>query len=693
MAGTGSAKDSGKRDADEGETALAAAFVLLEDVGRALVAAPRSLADLRPIAREVAAAIGALADAADARRDPLDATRTAIVACDEARLGIEPALVHDPGLAEVKIWLERARGWLVVVERNFETRRATVRPAPGLLAPSGPLPALHDVARASIAPVYAVAEPLEPPAPPRTIDPTLPPKQRLVALKEASARLRQEAAQRRDERRATREARERTRSEAEATRMAPGLVPGVFSAKTDAEVRKERARDLMLEVAGMGAQRTPLLGDYWRSVTVFDRRMWNAVDAIAALGEDGVLAVEPLFWDLPAKDGPHVFGACFTLGCFAGRDTLLAIERIVRAATAADPSVLGDVVHALTLAPHDGLVALAEEWLTRDLATLRAAGVEILAHRGALSLERLVTLAGDADPLVATAALLGVTMHPDAARGAPGLSDAVERHADAKAAPLRAATAWATLLGGVAYPLDRLRKRLAAGELDAVAVPFALAADRSDCETLTKLLDGTPTRALIEALGYLGDPTTLPRLVALLEDEATPPEVVRATTFALQRITGAELYEEAELAPDLVDPEDPPDPPLPGQPLASEPRRGGRDRDPPSAGAKDSLRLPTSDPARWRAFLVENDVVFQGERRLRRGQPYTPERSLEELDTFQITPEERRTLHREIALKTGHTVPLHVGDFVVKQEAALRALGPICRKASSHPGAWGYVER
>jgi hypothetical protein len=36
---------------------------------------------------------------------------------------------------------------------------------------------------------------------------------------------------------------------------------------------------------------------------------------------------------------------------------------------------------------------------------------------------------------------------------------------------------------------------------------------------------------------------------------------------------------------------------------------------------------------------------------------------------------------------------LYVGDFVVKQEAALLALAPLCRKASSHPGAWGYVAR
>jgi hypothetical protein len=686
-------REGSEHGGNDGARALEAAFALLEEVGRALVAAPRSLADLRPIARAVASAIAALADAADARRDPLDATRDAVVECDEARLGIEPALAHDPGLAEVKRWLESARGWLLVVERHFEARRSGPRARVALLAPSGPLPALHDVERPSIAPSFPVAEPLEPPPAPRTVDPSLPPKARLAAVKQASERLRQEAAQRRDDRRAAREARDRARKEADATSLAPGLVPGVFTAKTEAEVRRERARDLMLEVAGMGAQRTPLLGDYWRSVTVFDRRMWNAVDAIAALGKDGVLAIEPLFWDLPVKDGPHVFGACFTLGCVAGRDTLLAIERIVRGATAADASVLPDVVHALSLAPHDGLVALAEEWLTRDSAPLRAAGVELLVHRGALSLERLVSLAADADAKVATAALLGVALHPEAARGAPGLSDVIEGHADATAAPLRAATAWATLLGGVAYPMDRLRKRLAAGEADVVAVPFALAADRADRATLTALLDGTPTRALVEALGYLGDPTTLPRLVGLLEDEATPPEVVRAATFALQRITGAELYEATELAPDLVDPEDPQEPPLPGQPLASEPRRSGRDRDKPSTGAKDALRLPTTDPARWRAFLVENEVLFQGERRLRRGKPYTPERSLEELDTFQVTPEERRVLHREIALKTGHTVPLYVGDFVVKQEAALLALAPLCRKASSHPGAWGYVAR
>ena len=87
--------------------------------------------------------------------------------------------------------------------------------------------------------------------------------------------------------------------------------------------------------------------------------------------------------------------------------------------------------------------------------------------------------------------------------------------------------------------------------------------------------------------------------------------------------------------------------------------------------------------------MVAEEERFQGERRMRRGQPYTPEQTWIELDSYQVTPAERRTLYREIVVKAGASLHFDPVDFVAQQEAALSALGSLCGKASSVPGAWG----
>jgi hypothetical protein len=665
----------------EHEAALETVLAVLAEVGNALCAAPRSQQDLRPIARAVEAATGAVLDAYDARRDPLGAVRDAVVRVDEISELLSAAFARDSAFGELFDWLAKARGWLLVAERAFENRPARLSEAREVVA-SAELPELHQLARASIVPRYDVPEPLaaERPVPQLERDPSLSAAERLSALREHQQRLRKQAAERRDARHNAREQRLKERKQAEQTVQAPGLVPGSWSAQTLAQFRRERARDLWFEIATMGAQRTPMLGDYWRGSVVFDRRMLRAADALAGLGEDAVNQLESLFWDSPAKDGSHVFGLCFALGSFSGRDALAAIERVIRVVALEDATILGEAAHALKLVPHDRLRPLLTRWLHDAEEGLQTLAVDVLGHRRWISPKTLVELASGASERVATKALLHAAPHKP-----EGLGSALDRHAAAKTEALRAATAWATVMGGVAFPLDRLRPRI---ESDANALlPFALAAEREDAQLLLDRLQLGPSRALIEALGFLGHPHSLAPLVATLENIETPPELLQTTAFALQRITGAELYETVEVPVDHKDPETPPDPPLPGE-QASPTRRGaGRDR--PQAGANDVEKLPTTDPERWREFLAAEDVRFQGERRLRRGQPYTPEQSLVELDSYQVTPTDRRTLYREIVVKAGASLHFDPVDFVAQQEAALSALGSLCSKASSVPGAWG----
>src|SRR5690606_36017790 len=91
---------------------------------------------------------------------------------------------------------------------------------------------------------------------------------------------------------------------------------------------EERTRELLEEVAMVGLQRAPLLGDPWRLALGLEQRMFRAIDAIASMGPRALGAIESLMRDGPVKDGTRVFAAAMTLGCFAGRDALAAAERV-----------------------------------------------------------------------------------------------------------------------------------------------------------------------------------------------------------------------------------------------------------------------------------------------------------------------------------------------------------------------------
>ena len=665
------------------EQAMSHALAVLADVGRALVRAPRHTTDRRPVAREIESAIVTTLDAYDCRREPLSSVRTAITHSDDARAQLAELLQADSALFELDAMVDKARGWLLVAERYFETHPTALRVAVPVAA-SGETPVLHDIARGTIAPVFDVAEPIAALLVAEVATPSseLPPKERMAEFRQRTEALRKDAAERRDARAKSRDERMKARVAEARLVMAPGMIEGRFEALAPRAIRRDKARELLVEIAAMGAQRTPRLGDYWRGASVFDLRLLRAVDAIAALGADGVEPLEALFMDSPAKDASHVFAICFALGSFEGRDALAAIERVLRDVALEDPTLVDEAIVALKLVPTN-VGPLLRGWVSDPEPALRMVAVDVLGHRGLLSDKKLLSLAEDPDERVAARAIM------QTCRTKPnGLGAVLDQHLQPKTEALRNATAWAAVLGGVSFPVDRLRARIDSGDIAACALPFALAAEREDGQRLVELFDRSPSRVLAEALGFFGDPTSLQLLVSMLEREEVSPEVRQAVAFALMRITGAELFEKTLVEPDLEDPVDPPDPPLPD--LAGKgPIRKGERRDPPAKGAPDEESLPTQDPTRWRAYLEEEDVRFQGERRTRRGSAYTPEQSIDELANFQVTPEERRLLYREIVVKSGTDIRFDPVDFVAVQENAIVALETVCARASSMPGAYG----
>jgi hypothetical protein len=333
---------------------------------------------------------------------------------------------------------------------------------------------------------------------------------------------------------------------------------------------------------------------------------------------------------------------------------------------------------ALKLVPHPGLPILLRTLLGDPDPACRALAIEVLAYRGLATPAELTAAARDPSPAVAAAALpaLGIALPAEA-------SPAIER-AVATGDPLLREASWLAMIFA-AHPRasEALSAELAGPLASRAAVALAIAGDDRDAARLLAALRDAPTSALVGAVGWAGQPEAVPALMDLLGHE--DPVVQLDAAFALDRITGARLYDEVELPPDVIAVPDVEDPdvgepkPAPLARLVSDPR------DRPSEGSNDVATQPTVRADRWRAYWNEKGADYKPGVKVRRGSPYTPAISLWELDAWPVTPWERRWLQRELVIRTGQVVRLDPHDFVAVQEEALRAWAPIAQRAG---GGW-----
>ncbi|MGK3994499.1 hypothetical protein [Sorangium sp. So ce1024] len=671
----------------------------LERAHAALRRAARSLEhDVEPVidltgpARALERAFGAIYDAFDGRADRLAAVRAAMVEIDSAAVPIGDATGLDAGLATVSGLLRDARGWL----ERAEARLAAAPPAPPLDPPpilaSRDRPRLHAVPRASLAPTLKVPEP--PPAelvakPP----PPIPRPTTFEELKAAVAALKQRApapgaiaapaaaprplAPREDE-------------PAERQAPPPGFAPEIGAAIDDVAFLRARTRECFEEVAMVGMQRAPLLGDPFRGALVLERRMLAAIDVIAAIGAPALEHVPRLVAEAPVKDPSLAFASAMVLGCFAGRDALAAAEHALLRSER-DRAFIDELGAALKLVPHE-LLPLALRTLLREPEPLvRAMAIDVLAYRGLATEDELVAAASDEAPPVAARALLHLGCAPS-----PRLPELIQRALAPSAAAdpeLREAAWTAMALSDHPHASFTLRAAMESPEGgDMAALLLALAGDEADARHLVARAFEAPRRGLIVAVGWAGAASSVPLLIDLLErdgDKATK----LAAAYALERITGAGLWDEVAVEDEEIVVAEPPEPDV-GEPrevklaqIVSDPR------DLPAAPAPELVEQPTVDAARWRAFWIERCQGWDMGARYRRGLPYTPDVVLDELDTGRVTPGERRLLQRELIVRTGHFVRFDPHDFVVDQEEAIAAWRPIASRASGAPGRWTRPRR
>ena len=662
------------------EAELEAAHAELRRAALSLEHELEPVIDLAPTARSLERALGAVFDAFDGRSDKVEAVRTATVELDRTGPAISAGAALDPAFTALGEHIARARGHLVAAEARLAYLVPTPLAEPPDLVASTTTPRLHVLRRDSLAPTLRV--PLSPPPdPPAEPLGAIPRPKTFAELSEAIAELKKRGAALSQKPKPDAAG---TPDAAPPTASVPRVVPPGFDANIgtavdEATFLRIRTRECFEDVAMVGMQRAPLLGDPWRTAIVLERRMLAAIDLIAAMGPRAVEHVPRLVADAPVKDPSRAFGIAMVLGCFAGRDALAAAEYALLTCEP-DASLVEEFGAALKLVPHDQ-VALATRTLLRDPdPTVRAMAIDVLGYRGIATPEELVLGASDR-PAVAARALQHLALTPSVEL--PALIQAAAASDD----PILVASGWTAMaLTNQPHTSAALTTGLDGPSADVAARLLALSGDEHDAAALLARTQRTPTAGLVGAVGWSGAAASIPPLIQLLESEAEG--VPNAAAWALDRITGARLWDEVELPADEIAVADPPEPNV-GEPGAPRLARMASDpRDLPPPPKPEMLEQPTTDPARWRAYWLEHGARYDPNGRYRRGQPYSPLVSLGELDHGRCTPGERRLLQLELVIRTGAFVRFDPHDFVPVQEEALRAWHPIASRTSSTPGRW-----
>jgi hypothetical protein len=650
---------------------------------RQLAGEPEPTFDLAPAATGVTDALVALYDAMDQRGDSYGGVQRALVAVAAARAAL---VAGDAAWARgAQATLDRATGHLQEAATRLGAVPPPPPPPPSELVASIDVPRLHHVERRSIAPVIRVSKPITQVGV-TTVEAAKPAtfaelEQTIDAMKKRS-----------DERMARLKARidKAGASHAVATTAPTAAVAepphaAGFAAELPLPVDprgfvRARTRELVEEVSMVGLQRAPMLGDPWRAARPVEQRMFRAIDAVVSMAPTSLELLEELVLDAPVKDGSRVFGMAMTLGCVRGRDAVGAVERVLHEFEVSDPDATEQFGAALKLAPHDQLPLVLRTWLSSADPRHRAMAIDVLGYRGLAGEPELAAAAAD-EPMVAAAAL------PHLALVRRGAVDAVAEHWVRHEDLAVRRSAWlAMTLGGHPAAATTLWSELDGPNAREAGMLLAIGGDETVAQRLVERYRATTDVDFVGVLGWVGSGASIGALFRLLEQD--DEELKVAAAWALERITGAGLWEQAEMAAEDIEVSDPPAPALPFPEPPRLVRMVSDPRDMPPEPAKDVIERPTTDRGRWQQFWKERGAELGGTKRYRRGRLYTPLVSLEELDEAACTPAERRWLAREIVVRSGSHVRFDPHDFVITQEQAIEAWRPRAQRSSSTPGTW-----
>jgi len=438
-----------------------------------------------------------------------------------------------------------------------------------------------------------------------------------------------------------------------------------------------RFEELIRDIAICGMNRIPQLGDPWRSALFGEDRMLRDLDAVLAIEGADLGAVEQLFSNSPSPDPTLLFAVALLGGSLFGRDGLAMAERCLMSLEE-DREFEDALVSAWTMTPHPAIEGLARWYLREHQPARRRLGLRLLIGRRTVTLEELEKAAFDVPEVAASALVPLVLKSPPHLR--QRLDELWARFQTEESRELSDQWLIARVLAAYPHATVDASKRLLEGDVLGARL-LGIASSSTDAERLLEWVAAEPSPALVEALGWAGDPKCLPFLVGLLalEDEG----LTLTAAMSLERITGAGLVEEVDLPPEAVMEADPLAKPLPNS-LVLE----NKSRDPAEEGSPDTIELPSRDQERWRAYVQEHRETLVPGVRTRRGVLYSPLVSLNELDRGPLTPAERTTLHWEIIVRAGLNASFDGLDLVVRQEADIAHIKARLEQSPVEPGAW-----
>ncbi len=634
-------------------------------------------AHVGPAARTLERGLAALYDAFDGRADRPTAMNAA-----GARFWDAAVLAARGGLADVVAALREACSELLAAETRLP-RVALAGFGDRALVAGDATPRLHVVARASIIP--DLKTPDSPPPAADTAPLATPDRnsfEELAAVDETAKR-RALASRPKAVAPALREARPLPPPPAEPP---PGFAFPPPPAISEAAVIHRWARECFFEIGMLGLQRLPLPGDDWRACRSLDRRLVTALDAVAALGPVALAHLESIAMDAPSVDPMRVFAMAMVGGSFEGRDVLGCAERVLHRFGAADPLIFEPFAAALKLSANAFVPSAMATLFHSGVTGRRAIAIDVLAHRGGLDERQLAELCESTDPRELALGLraLGVARHRD-------LSRVVERALAHQDREVVAAALDALILASRPEAASAARAAASGVLGDEALIRLAMIATFDDARWLLDRMRAAPSAASIEAVGRAGLVAAVAPLIGLLGDDE---EIALAAGAALERLLGANLVDTIEIDPEalemvpVIDP-DPDAAPAPA-PLAE---TVGDPRDRPPAGSKERLEVPSKDPEKWRAYWAEHGRRLDPKLRTRRGKPYSALALFEELDRAPLGPDDRRRVHLELVARAGRHLPFDPCDFVVTQEAHLKAWETLAKQGSDAPGSWEQSAR
>lgn len=448
---------------------------------------------------------------------------------------------------------------------------------------------------------------------------------------------------------------------------------------TPAQWTEFHARDCFGDIVALLPQRVSQLGESWTLATTIEQRLVTNLDAIAALGDDGYRAIEAACRTAVVVDEALCAGLALVSGCVAGRDLLALTERLLLT-WEADEAMWTAVAASWKLCPNRWLPTVCSSYLRSNDPRKQALAVDVLGHRGHLTAENITRLLtkGPLEPRMVLPYLhvLPLDQRHDWLR---------QLYARGTSAVGETQWWWASALADYAGLTGILEEVVSRDPASEAWLVLALHGERKHAETLLAAFTETPTPELARALGWAGQGKAIPLLIAALASE--DPVLKNAIAMALERITGAGLFEEITLEPELVMDPDVPEPPIGDEKptLASELEDP---RDVAPEGSPDTIVLPAITQETWRMYWEENAPRFSADVRYRCGRPVAPDVFIDELEHGLRTPGDRRLIHRELMIRTGKRVHFDPLQWVEEQRLAIEQWRSATKSCVVRSGTW-----